>query len=317
MSQTKNKKKKNSNNNRIDLQVNQALKPQKILKVVVFADIVKPLNGATTMSKVSHLLKLEPISYTYGKDKITESITYFIKGLKGAVRHAFMRMCKGSDLEVCHSSDKEFDKHGKSFLPQGFHLLGACLKDENPCILQQIFGQKGQQSLISVRAPAITSIKHKTAEFDRNIQKVHIATETRIMLSAKQKTMQDFGERYFSGQFYFEINVTRCQLAQLGSIIQAVSSQLHRLGRGYTAGYRHIEVQEMQLLTRKTSTALVPTGESFKVQKVFEDKPIPQLVNQAIKAWNSFLEQQLKLQLQLQLQTNASLKHTEQEVAEV
>ena len=96
MTQNKNKK--------ITLKVTRTAKPQKILKVFVFASIVKPLNGATSMSKVSHLLKLNPISYTYSKDKTAVSTTYFIKGLRGAVRHAIMNICKDLDLEVCHRS---------------------------------------------------------------------------------------------------------------------------------------------------------------------------------------------------------------------
>ena len=63
----------------------------------------------------SHFLRLYPVSYKYtsGKEeKETTVETYYIKGLKGAIRHEMMRICKNNNLEVCHTTDKETDKSG-------------------------------------------------------------------------------------------------------------------------------------------------------------------------------------------------------------
>ncbi|MFX1512651.1 MAG: hypothetical protein ACFFCQ_08700, partial [Promethearchaeota archaeon] len=42
---------------------------KKILKVLVYTPIAKPLNGSLPRSNNSHFLKLYPIKYWYGKGK--------------------------------------------------------------------------------------------------------------------------------------------------------------------------------------------------------------------------------------------------------
>ncbi|MFW9854178.1 MAG: hypothetical protein ACFFFG_03930 [Candidatus Thorarchaeota archaeon] len=147
------------------------------------------------------------------------------------------------------TTDKEADKHGNVLLPEGLHLLGSCLAGEKECILHQIFGSKGIEGKISVYADPIASISHKTARLSESIQHVHIASENRINLTYDGKTTQDFKERYFSGYFNFEIDVTHCSPQQIGLVIEGAVA-FDRLGRGFNTGYGRVEVKKLQLLKR-------------------------------------------------------------------
>ena len=227
--------------------------PQRILKVVAYTAIAKPLNGSLPRSNNSHFLRLYPIKYSYknGKDeKEATSESYFLKGIRGAIRHQVMKICYDAGEEVCHTSDKATDKMGNSLLPEGFHLTGSC-KGNGECIVHQVFGSMGTEGLISVYAEPITSISHKSAKTEVKVQKVHIATENRVCMTFDNKSVQNFGERYFSGEFTFEIDVTCCTSEQIGLLIESVIN-MQRLGRGYTAGYGKIHIKQIQLLERTT-----------------------------------------------------------------
>jgi len=149
-------------------------------------------------------------------------------------------------------------------------LLGTCKKDEE-CIIHQIFGSKGHEGLISVYAEPISSIIHKSAQPQSKIQNVHIATENRVCISFDGTSIQDFGERYFSGAFSFEIDVTRCNNEQLGLLIEAVLN-LEKLGRGYNSGYGHIQIKQLQLLERTEMRKLVWKGDYFRVEEEIAEK---------------------------------------------
>ena len=223
-------KKKNKTNSRTVRKIGKA---QIILKVFCYTPIAKPLNGSSPGSNTSYMLKLDSIPYKYkGKNgkkekkannnKSTKNakntknakstigtkkakvmnesfvVLYMLKGIKGVLRRKIASICFEKGQEVCHSTDKETDKHGNKLIPEGFHQLGSCV-DNGECILHQIFGSKGNEGIISVFADPIGKIDHKTAKIPERVQKVHIASENRINLSYTGKSIQDFNERYFSG----------------------------------------------------------------------------------------------------------------------
>jgi hypothetical protein len=264
---------------------------RKILRVRVFTPICKTLNGSLPSSKTAHFLRLTEVPYTYqvGKERKTASVaTYFIKGLRGVVRHQAMIQCHQLGLEVCHSSDKEATKQGEKLLPEGFHLLGECHKKQQECIIHSIFGSMHHPSKIVVSADPIASITHKTYETDTQIQNVHIATETRIALSYEGKAIQDFGERYFSGEFTFELDVTQCQPAELGLLIESVM-HLTQLGAGFNAGYAKIKIQELTLLQRRITRGLKwSDSEMFEVVEDIKETPLPKEVMQSLTAWKKY-----------------------------
>jgi hypothetical protein len=267
---------------------------QRRLRCIAYTPIAKPLNGSLPRSNNSHFLRLHPVTYIYknGKEeKITTSETYLIKGIRGAIRHQVMITCYEAGLEVCHSSDKPADKTGKSLLPVGFHLLGACM--ENECIVHKIFGSKRHKSIISVHADPISSISHKSAKLEHNVQQVHIATENRISMSFDGRTIQNFSERYFSGEFIFELDVTCCNSIQLGLLIEAITN-LEKLGRGYNSGYGHLKMKSLQLLERITNRSLVWKNHQFNVEDTITEKSLKDEVIQSLEDWYVYCDSERK-----------------------
>lgn len=270
--------------------VKKASDTQIVLKVSCYTPIAKPLNGSLPRSNASHMLRLDSISYRYngtGKKERKEATvtTYLLKGIKGVLRHKIAHQCWKRGLEVCHSTDKETDKHGNPLLPTGFHLLGSCI-DNGECIIHQIFGSKGHEGIISVYAHPITSIPHKTAELPNNFQTVHIATEKRINLTYEGKSVQNFSERYFSGSFTYEVDLTPCSPEQIGLILEG-AMHFDRLGRGYNSGYGRVEVKKLSLVKRSiTKTPILDKDGSFIIQNHLTETPLEDLFQQSLEAWH-------------------------------
>ncbi|PWI47914.1 hypothetical protein CEE45_09065 [Candidatus Heimdallarchaeota archaeon B3_Heim] len=262
-----------------------------ILKVYCYTPICKPLNGSLPRSNASHMLRLNQYSYKYNfngkkEKKEASSVLYFIKGIKGVLRHKIANICMSAGLDVCHSTDKEVDKHGNRLLPEGYHLLGSCV-EKKECVLHQIFGSKGHEGIIVVQANPITSIPHKTAEISGRIQQVHIASENRVNLTYNGKSVQDFSERYFSGNFHFEIDVTSCTPLQLGLIIEGAMN-FDRLGRGYNTGYGHVQVNKIQLLKRTvTRTPVMDENGCFIVQNQITEESRNKHFQNALEVWQN------------------------------
>ncbi|MFQ5980934.1 MAG: RAMP superfamily CRISPR-associated protein [Candidatus Heimdallarchaeota archaeon] len=275
-------------NKKVSKKVKRCLNPRKVLKVFCYTPISKPLNGSMPKSNTTYFLKLYPIPYTYGngkEKKEAEVFTYLIKGLRGAIRHSAMSILYELDIEACHSSDKETDKEGNSLIPHGFHLLGSCVGN-GECLIHQIFGSKGHKSLISVYADPIGAIKHKTAQLDQTVQKVHMTTENRVNISFEGKSIQNFGEQSFSGYFSFEIDVTELNSLQLGFILQCILG-IEKLGRGFNAGYGHVEVKEFQLLNRITEKRPKWQENKFKILKEIQEESLKKEVESAMQEWEN------------------------------
>jgi hypothetical protein len=266
--------------------------PSKILKVYCYTPISKPLNGSLPRINTSHFLRLSPVEYTYknGKEKKTSKTqTYLIKGIRGSIRHQVMKLCRSHGLEVCHTSDKETDKHGNQLLPDGFHLLGSCINKEE-CIIHQIFGSKGNPSKISVYADPIASISHTSARIPIQLQNVQIATENRTVQAFNGKSIQDFGERYFSGEFTFEIDITECEKKELGLLLEAIMN-LQKLGGGYNFGYGRLQIKRFQLLKRSINRLPEWKDGSFIVKEEIDETSEKKSVVEALKSWNKYLQE--------------------------
>ncbi|MFW9915025.1 MAG: RAMP superfamily CRISPR-associated protein [Candidatus Thorarchaeota archaeon] len=277
-------------NKKVSSKVKYSNNPRTILKVFCYTTICKPLNGSLPSSNRSYLLKLYPISYAYknGKEEKKATIeTYFIKGLRGAIRHRAMQISQELGIEVCHNSDKKVDKKGNPLIPEGFHPLGFCEKNGGSCLIHQIFGSKGHEGLISIYASPIGSIPHKTAKLAVPIQNVHLATEDRVNISFEGKPIQNFKEKYFSGYFCFEIDVSKCNSVQLGFLIQSVID-LEKLGKGYNSGYGRLEVQEIQLLKREVKKKVEWGKSRFKVKKEVHEESRKHEVLEALQEWENY-----------------------------
>lgn len=265
---------------------------RKVLIVKVFSPICKPLNGSLSGSNTSHLLKLWTFPYRYnnGKEyKESKATAYFIKGLRGAIRHQSMTQCKIRSLEVCHSSDKLSDKKGNKFLPEGFHLLGSCVEN-GECIIHSIYGSKNHRSKIRVSSLPIANISQKSFETDYSIQNVHISTENRVSIGFDGKAIQNFGDRYFGGEFEFEIDVTSCTPVEIGLLIES-AMYLQKLGRGFNAGYAELITKSLTLINR--ITIRIPNlidAKEFIIEEHVKEEPLPDEVTLSLEEWHNFLE---------------------------
>ncbi|MFQ5976834.1 MAG: hypothetical protein ACE5OZ_01730 [Candidatus Heimdallarchaeota archaeon] len=267
------------------------ISPRRVLKVSVSCVIAKPLNGTLPRSNTSHLLRLYPVGYSYknrNKEVQSEIQTYHLKGIRGAIRHAVMGFCHDHGVEICHTTDKETTKDGTPLLPSGFHLLGHCAENGGSCLVHDLFGSMRQEGHITVYAPPIASPSQKTAQLE-NIQPVHIATEHRICQTFDNKTAQEFGERYFSGDFTFEVDTTNCSPRELGLLINSIMT-MNRLGAGYNAGYGHIKVKAFLLVNRVVSRqAIWGQDEEFQVQEKIAETSLKTEVLEAFSAWEEYI----------------------------
>ncbi|MFX0092117.1 MAG: RAMP superfamily CRISPR-associated protein [Candidatus Hodarchaeota archaeon] len=280
-------KKKGSNSSK------NLVNPSVVLKVRAYTSICKPLNGSMPRSNQSTFLRLQPIKYQYkdGKEFKEEHVeAYHIKGLRGAVRHAVMNVCYNQGLEVCHSSDKKEDKEKRSLIPQGFHVLGECVNGsrKEECITHAIFGSKGHEGKLRVFTYPIANVKHKTTQFSVGVQSVQLATENRVCMSFDNRPIQDFKEKYFSGEFTFELDVTKLNATERGLIIDSLMV-LEKLGRGFNAGYGLVKVQEFQLVKRVVKRVPVMEGDKFIIHEDIAEEPLTKEVFEAMEAWEQYL----------------------------
>ncbi len=213
---------------------------KKQIVVRAYTPIAKPLNAS--IQKNSTMLLLGEIPYVNG-DKVFNTKVYYIKGLRGMLRHAAMKLAYDCGIEVCHTSEKTELKDGTKLMPVGFHVLGSC---DPPCMLQRIFGSFHKESRISVSADPITSISHKDYETNVAVQKVHIASETRIALSFDGVPIQDFRQSYFSGYFTFSIDVTQLTDEEIKFLIESLL-YIETLGGGKNAGYGQVKLLDFDL----------------------------------------------------------------------
>ena len=215
-------------------------KIKKQIVVRAFTPIAKPLNAS--IQKNSTMLLLGEIPYTNGSKTFTTKL-YYLKGLRGMLRHACMDLARDHGIEICHSSEKTELKDGTKLVSQGFHPLGAC---DPPCILRRMFGTFREDSRIRVSADPITSIPHKDYTTEVNVQKVHISSENRIALSFDRIPIQDFRESYFSGYFTFTINVTQLTEDEIKFLVESLL-YVEYYGGSRSAGYGHVKILSVQL----------------------------------------------------------------------
>lgn len=267
---------------------------QRILKVIVHVPVGKSINGSISQGNMSYMMELNPISYTYGTGESKKTATcraFRIKGLRGGVRHSVMQMCLTASLEVCHSSNKLEDKHGNSFLPAGFHAQASCLENDQECIVHRMFGSLRQKSRIAVDSPPVVNPKHDTAQFAIPVQLLKIGTENCTVMSYDEKPIQNFKHHYFSGEFYFEIDVTKCEPQDLGLLIEAVT-HLKKIGGGYNSGYGHIASLKFSLLQRSWTTKRTWDGDGFIVTHHKQENILQQEVENVLQAWQEYLASQ-------------------------
>ncbi|MFX1465214.1 MAG: RAMP superfamily CRISPR-associated protein [Promethearchaeota archaeon] len=214
-------------------------KTKKQIVVRAFTSIAKPQN--TSIQKNSTMLLLGEIPYINGSKTFSTKL-YYLKGLRGMLRHACMDLAHDRGIEVCHSSERNELKDGTKLISQGFHALGDC---DPPCIIRRIFGTFREKSRVIVSADPITSISHKDYTTEIPVQKVHIASENRIALSYDRIPIQDFRESYFSGYFTFTLDVTQLTEDETKFLVESLL-YVEYYGGGRSAGYGHVKILDVE-----------------------------------------------------------------------
>ena len=87
--------------------------------------------------------------------------------------------------------------------------------------------------------------------------------------------------------FTFEIDVSQCSRKQLGLLLRSILA-LEKLGRGFNAGYGHVEVKKFQLLKREKKKILVFDGESFVIKTEIAEKSLEKEVTEALEDWDTY-----------------------------
>lgn len=254
-------------------------KIKKQIVVRAFTSIAKPIN--TSIQKNSTMLLLGEIPYKSGSKTFNTKL-YYLKGIRGMLRHACMDLARDYGIEVCHSSEKTELKDGTKLIPQGFHPLGAC---DPPCMLRRIFGTFREDSRIIVSAEPITYISHKDYTTKVPVQKVHIATENRIALSYDRIPIQDFRESYFSGYFTFSIDVTQLIEEELKFLLESLL-YIEYYGGGRNAGYGHVKILDVE--TQQITIERKFVSED-RVLKVIEEETVTLLELDNIDGWTAIM----------------------------
>jgi len=263
------------------LRLKHMKKFQKKLVVRAYTPIAKPIN--TSVQKNSTMLLLGEIPYINDSKTFNTKI-YYLKGIRGMLRHACMSLAQDCGIEVCHTSEKTELKDGTKLVPSGFHALGVC---DPPCILRKIFGTFREESHISVSADPITSIKHKEYTTEVPIQNVHIASESRIALAYDRIPIQDFRQSYFSGHFTFCIDVTKLTDDEIKFLMESLL-YIEILGGGKNAGYGHVKILDFDFQKVEVERDIVQDNGSFKV---VEKTEVESIAFDNIEGWRATITQ--------------------------
>jgi hypothetical protein len=301
---------------------------KKVIIVYFYAKNVKTLNGSPPGSTTSYLMELEPIEYSYngngknGKEKNSNNLLkiYYIKGIRGWMRHAGTELCISQNLEVCNTTDKMEDKHGVSFQIDELHPSGACENTENGengpnknggthyprCIISRAYGHRGREGSLRFDIDPIADIKHKTANLPFPVQNVKIRVENRHSKTVTGRVAQDFAEQYFTGNLSFEIDVTRCDLQEIGFTIKSLT-HLKKLGRGKNAGYGQTHLKGYKVVDRRVTFQETWNEETdlMELSKINDDTNISkEIIPMAKKAWREYINEHQKTLVEQEELTN-------------
>lgn len=217
----------------------------KRLVVKIETPITKTGNGPAVGGKINNLLLLGS-----GSENSKENgKRYLVKGIRGWINHAMMAIAKREGVEVCHTSDKTETQKGVNLLPEGFHANGKCYP-EKECIKHRLMGSIKKRSILKFDPVIIVIEANNKGKEESNIQAVHVATERRNALKSETKiSIQDFGERYFSGELTIKIELLEELIQEeLGFLLKAIlyAPELG-LGASVNNGGGRVQLQQIAL----------------------------------------------------------------------
>jgi hypothetical protein len=213
-----------------------------------------------------------------------------VKGVRGAIRHSIMEILHGKGIGYCSPTMKEkFQGSGEPTLLDNEHLMGKC--GENPCPIRQLFGLLGEKSPIRIWSDALIQTDKSLSKItpQKGLSFVHVSTETRHASRRDGKTLQDFSEQYFSGEFQFYIEFAKeLPTWLLGMLIKGVLSMKH-LGRGSNSGYGRLEIKDIAF-ERVTFERTLGAENNGKIAIVDEERIVPQnqFLQECLDAWKTY-----------------------------
>ena len=251
----------------------------KRLVITIETPQAKTGNGQAVGGKVNNLM-LIGAEENNGK----EAKKYLIKGLRGWINHAMMTLAKQEGVEVCHSSEKTETQKGESLLPEGFHPVGKCLEQEKECIKHKLMGSFIKPSKLKF-LPVIIISKAYKGKLPEDVQPMHIATDNRNALVQQSKAaIQDFGERYFAGEFTLTIEFLE-ELAkeELGFLLKSILYAPEiGLGAASNNGAGKTKVLEVALQQVERSRGFTTEGKVVEKEKT---RNLWKEMEEGLKAW--------------------------------
>jgi len=178
--------------------------------------------------------------------KEEQGISRIVKGVRGAIRHSIMSILHQNNIEYCSPTIKEkFSGTGKPTLLEHEHLMGKC--DDTPCPIRQLFGMLREESKIRVWSDVLIQTDKSLEKITKQngLSFVYVSTENRHASRRDKKTLQDFSEQYFSGEFRFYVEFTKdFPDWLLGLLVEGILG-LTNLGRGGNSGYGRLEIKDI------------------------------------------------------------------------
>ncbi|MGC9780503.1 MAG: hypothetical protein HZR80_14750 [Candidatus Heimdallarchaeota archaeon] len=235
-------------------------------------------NGPAVGGKINNLLLIGAEGGN-GKD----GKKYLVKGLRGWINHAMMTLAKEQRVEVCHSSEKTETQKGESLLPDGFHPVGKCI-EEVECVKHRLMGSFVKPSKLKFEPVIIISKAYK-GKIPKDVQPMHIATDKRNALVQHSKTaIQDFGERYFAGEFALTIELLEeLSKEELGFLLKAIlyASDIG-LGAAINNGSGKVKIKQVMLQQVDRSRAFDNQGKVIEKEKA---RNLWKEMQDGMKAW--------------------------------
>ncbi|NPD90695.1 MAG: hypothetical protein HGN29_18445 [Asgard group archaeon] len=252
----------------------------KRLVVEIETPIAKTGNGPAVGGKVNNLLLLGNSS----ENNKENGKRYLVKGIRGWINHAMMAIAKKEGVEVCHTSDKTETQKGVNLLPEGFHANGECYP-EKECIKHRLMGSIAKRSILKFEPVIIILEANSKGKKNTVTQAVHVATERRNALKSNVKiSIQDFGERYFSGELTIKIEFLEdLTQEELGFLLKGIL-YAPELGLGASVNNGGGKVH----MKRITLQEVVRSSSFGKQGKVIQQEKIRNLwkeMKEGVEAW--------------------------------
>ena len=252
----------------------------KRLKIQAYCQVLKTLNNNIGVNGI--MMQLDN-AIEWDTSKRNKLELRQIKGLKGWLRHKYMKYYNQKEIEVCYSTSKEEYKDRKVNIPRGYHLLGEC---DGKCPIYNIFGgivtkkekssELNRTSKISIFCPPVISkegyfklndeSKKQVGLNDYNV--MHFGIESSSAIGENDESLQNFSKQFLSGNFMFYIDISKLDMDEIKVLIDVLLKTDNQLGSSKTYGNGHIELKEIKYEDVNITYSLCEDGKIIKREDI-------------------------------------------------